>query len=268
MLFNPIKLREKGFSSEMLKFYLSSEYDPKRPMGNVASSDVSTTIEAWLVGLQDKILPIISRSREWLDDAIKKGDEFSPHNQLHISKLNWARAICEWLENGTDSPGFWENARIFEEAAWRSENRPWPRNEIINDGLDDYMAFAFQAAEPDEGVDGYEVAIDMYEYWLGDKSPSLKKTLKPREYAYALCLHNARNLYDRDELFAAGQKMLQANLEEKWLGGGQFIRAATWLKIVYWQNNQALTPLETILKAYDNMPNVERPDFLSALTAS
>ena len=56
--------------------------------------------------------------------------------------------------------------------------------------------------------------------------------------------------------------MLQANLEEAWLGGGQFLRAATWLKIVYRHYDKSLTPLEVVLKAYDNMPNVPRPDFV------
>ena len=61
--------------------------------------------------------------------------------------------------------------------------------------------------------------------------------------------------------------MLQANLEETWLGAGQYTRAATWLKIVYWDRDQTLAPLATILKAYDNMPNVPLPDFMLA-TAS
>jgi len=57
--------------------------------------------------------------------------------------------------------------------------------------------------------------------------------------------------------------MLQANLQKNWLGGGQYIRSATWLKIVYWHNDEALTPLQTVLKAYENMPKVPRPDFVS-----
>ncbi|MBB3919589.1 hypothetical protein GGQ65_006935 [Rhizobium fabae] len=32
--------------------------------------------------------------------------------------------------------------------------------------------------------------------------------------------------------------MLRANLEETWLGDGQYERAATWLKIVYWDRDQ------------------------------
>lgn len=56
--------------------------------------------------------------------------------------------------------------------------------------------------------------------------------------------------------------MLRANLQENWLGRGQYIRAATWLKIVYWHHDQSLTPLQTVLSAYDNMPDVPQPDFI------
>jgi hypothetical protein len=57
-------------------------------------------------------------------------------------------------------------------------------------------------------------------------------------------------------LFAAGIRMLRANLESRWFGGGQFIRGATWLKSVHCGTDSSLTPLETLLKAYDDMPDV------------
>ncbi len=50
--------------------------------------------------------------------------------------------------------------------------------------------------------------------------------------------------------------MLRANLESQWFGGGQFIRGATWLKIVHCGHDSSMTPLDTLLRAYDDMPNV------------
>jgi hypothetical protein len=46
-----------------------------------------------------------------------------------------------------------------------------------------------------------------------------------------------------------------------------------WLKIVYWDRDMdggrkaQMTPLQTLLKAYENMPKVGIPDFLHASTA-
>lgn len=262
MLFDPIKTRLNGFDDGMLKFYLGTQYDEKRPMGNVAACELGTVLKAWLVGLHEEIKPVIRRSNEWLDRSIKEDEKFGPDPNSHRVTLHWARAIGGWLENGADSEGEWDLARIFEEARWRYEKRPWSANEIVKSGLDDYMAFAYQGGEHD---DGFLAGIDMYERWTGRSGPvDLSKVLTPREFGYALCLHRAcQQQFDEDDLFNAGRKMLQANLQETWLGGGQMIRAATWLKVVYWHHEKSHTPLQTILMAYENMPKVKRPDFVA-----
>lgn len=261
MLFNPIISRKNGLNDEMMNFLLGTKYDQKRPMGNVAIHELSDVIYALLLGKHIEVNPVIRRSNEWIDKAIKEDEKFGPDPNTHRTKLHWARAIGGWLEDGWDYEGEWDSARVFEEARWRYEKRPWPANEIIKSGLDDYMAFAYQGGEHD---DGYQAGIDMYERWTGKKSPvSLSKVLKPREFGYALCLHRTcQQQFDEEDLFKAGRRMLQENLQEEWLGGGQAIRAATWLKIVYWHYDETLTPLQTILKAYDNMPKVEKPDFV------
>jgi len=262
-MFDPIKTRVSGFEDEMLRWFIDRQHDSKMPMGNVASSQLSTAIQAWLVGLDKEIAPVIPRALQWLDKAIAEDEKFGPDPNAHRTTLHWARAIGGWLDDGWNHEGEWDLARVFEEARWRYEQRPWSTHEIVKSGLDDYMAFAYQGGEHDEG---FEAGIEMYERWTGKTEVSLSKVLKPRDYGYALCLHRAaRQSFDEKDLFKAGCKMLQANLQEAWLGGGQFIRAATWLKIVYWHNDETLTPLQTILKAYDNMPKVPRPDFVRAI---
>jgi hypothetical protein len=260
MLFDPIKSRLNGFNDEMLKFYLSTQYDPMRPMGNVAANELGTVIKAWLVGLSADVSPIIPRSLQWIDKAIEGGEKFGPDPNAHRTTLHWAKALGGWMDDGWNYEGDWDSARCFEEARWRYEKRPWPTNEIVKSGLDDYMAFAYQGGDHNEG---FLAGIDMYERWTGRTGVSLSKALKPRDFGYALCLHRtARQAFDENDLFEAGRRMLQANLQGNWLSGGQFIRAATWLKIVYWHHDDTLTPLQTILKAYDNMPSVPRPEFV------
>jgi hypothetical protein len=39
--------------------------------------------------------------------------------------------------------------------------------------------------------------------------------------------------------------------------------AALWLKAIYWDTGVVRTPEQTIAKAYDFMPGVERPDFVA-----
>jgi hypothetical protein len=40
------------------------------------------------------------------------------------------------------------------------------------------------------------------------------------------------------------------------------IVSATWLKTLCWHSGATATPLDTILKAYDLMPDVPRPTFV------
>ena len=53
MIFDPYKTRHRGFEPDMLKFYLGTQYDAQRPMGNVGKYQVFNVVEAWLVGLHD-----------------------------------------------------------------------------------------------------------------------------------------------------------------------------------------------------------------------
>jgi len=228
-------------------------------MGNVAASALGEVVRAWLVGYAQQIAPVIPRANHWLDAAISRDEKFGVDANFHRMKLQWARATGEWLETGWNAEGHWDAARVFEEAAWRFEQRPWPTNEIINSGLDDYMAFAYQGGEHN---DGFEAGVDMFERWLGPQKILLTETLKPREFGYALCLYRARQEFDAEDLFEAGKKMLRANLESNWLGAGQYLRAATWLKSVYDLNDETLTSIEVVLRAYDHMPNVPKPDFI------
>ncbi|MFZ6768535.1 hypothetical protein ACO0LM_15865 [Undibacterium sp. Di26W] len=259
MLYNPTRKRQVNEEGNLARV-LRTEYDANRPMGNVAQHMLSDVVSAWLVGQDEQVGNIIPRSLQWIDKAFERDEKFGIDQNGYLTSLYWTKAVGEWMLDGVNSEGLWDNARIFEEARWRYEKRPWPTNEIIKSGLDDYMAFAYQGGEYN---DGFEAGVDMFERWTGQKGVSLSKILKPREFAYALCLHRlARQQFDENELLEAGRKMLQANLQETWLGGGQYLRAATWLKIVYWHFADSLSPLETILKAYDNMPHIVRPDFL------
>lgn len=246
----------------MLQFYLGTQHDSERPMGNVASGELSFVIHAWLVGLQPEIEPVIRRSIQWIEKAIADDEDFGVDRNAHRKTLHWALAIGQWLDTGANVDGEWDLARKYEESRWCHEKRPWPVSEIVQFGLDDYMAFACQS---DVQSTVYEAGREIYERFSGKAGPvSLSKTLKPREFGYALCLHRTGvQLFDDADLFRAGRKVLEANLQGVWLAGGQFIRAATWLKIVYGLTGKAFTPVQTVLKAYDNMPDVPMPEYLA-----
>lgn len=265
MLFDPVRDRN-GFvrdGGSLIRWYLTKEKAADKPIGNMAAGDLGAMIYASLSGLHEALAPLVPRAVEWLDDAIIGDEQFGESQDLHRQTLHWARALGKWMEAGARSTEDWATAMRFEEASWSWERRPMSPREIVLQRLDDFMAFAVQSGD-------FQKGIETHERLIGPKKLSLGRLLKPREYGYAVCLRQARGEYDEQDLFEAGRRMLQSKLEETWLGAGQAIRAATWLKIVYWDKDvregrdPTLTPLQTLLKAYENMPNVAAPDFLQA----
>jgi hypothetical protein len=257
--FNPIRRRESSLEegAYLLNSLVSgsrSTYEPGDPLGNMATFDVSEVIGYYLIGLHQEAAPVIPRAIEWLNIAIAQDEGHNrPAPHIHREALHQAKALALWLQSGDAAIEVWEKAREYnficlEVGAYRNKTK--------TEGLDDYLCYCIQSEQ-------YQAGITEYEKYYGVKKISLKRTLSPRAYGYAFCLNEINPQYSADDLLEAGRKMLQANLEDHpWLGYGDYNRAAMWLKNVYWHHNRTLTPLETILKAYENMPGVPRPSFV------
>jgi hypothetical protein len=216
MKFNPLVIR-KNFNEWQLSYIVNTIYDPQLPMGNVASFNLEDVIRAWLVGFADSIEPVIPRSLDWLERAISLDEKFDTNRSFHCQKLHWAKALGRWMHTGFNDVETWTETSVFSHSCLY-EKDVWPKNMRATLGLDDYMAHAFQA-------ECFESAIATYEKFHGLKTVSLKKTLTPREYAYALCLQRIHQKFDAEILLQAGRRMLRANLEENWFGRGQYTRA-------------------------------------------
>lgn len=240
----------------MLHFALSATLDDAIPMGGVAAGHVEDCVYAILVGRYEPYVPILERAVKWLDASLESNLILGSNMPMYRRELSHARAIASWLIDDVVDEAHWELARQYEERSWQTEDRIWTRHEIVNDGpLDDYMAFSFLA-----GPDHWEAGVEMYEHWVGGAKVSLAGKPTPRKLAYAILLDaTGRQAISQEKLHSAGRVMLKANLEENWLGGGQGIRAATWLKIVHGLAEPHLTPVQTLLRAYEDMPKVQSP---------
>jgi hypothetical protein len=259
MKFDPFLEKESWLRADsyLLKSFLSgllSVYKAGDPLGSMAAGHVGFIISCWLVGLNREVAPAIPRAIEWLNLAISQDEGHNrPAPNIHREALHQAKALALWLQSGDAAIEVWEKAREYnficlEVGAYRNKTK--------TEGLDDYLCYCIQSEQ-------YQAGITEYEKYYGVKKISLKKTLSPRAYGYAFCLNEINPQYTADDLLEAGRKMLQANLEDHpWLGYGDYYCAAMWLKNVYWHHNRTLTPLETILKAYENMPGVPRPSFV------
>jgi hypothetical protein len=252
MNFN-FELKRKNYEEWAADFALKTEYDASQPMGNIAFHLLQDVVCATLVGMHDRIKPLCSRVVEWMDDATKNQLSFGESDSFYWERLSSGKALAKWIDDGGEWLEAWDDARRWHDVVVR-EGIVYTRNQISNESLDDLMSECFQSKN-------YAKGVEAFENFYGVKKISLKKKLKPREFAYALCLNQIEKQFDSDELLAAGRTMLSGNLQ-LWLGSGQYSQSATWLKIVHWHSDKSLSPLQTILKAYDDMPSVKRPVFL------
>ena len=232
------------------------KYDPNKPMGNFARGMVGSMADACLVRLGNKMLDLMPRAINWIDRAIARHEVSGPGDDMryyHYSLIH-AKALALWFGNETNAADVWGDAferikaLVIKEGAGAKATK-------FGGIMDDAMACAFQAGRFADGVAIYE---DVY----GVKAFRINAVRTPRQLAYAYCLQAIETRFSSPDLLSAGRRLLQKQLAENWLHNGQMIRAATWLKIVYWHADQSLTPEQTLLKGYDDMPTVPRPDFM------
>lgn len=254
MKWNPAEEREAFLQDDgfLIQSYLDEEFDPDAPMGNCAIVNVRTVINCWLCGLAKEIQPIFVSTFDWLEFAIAKGEATGP-SRYHRANLYVAKAICEWLDKSTNDLGAWKDAMAH--AILRFQKDGSNRREAVSEYLDQVMPSCYFAGDYETGIAEFEKCCDV-------RSLSLNKTWRPREFAYAMCLHRLRGEFSVDELVEAGEKMLRSYLDEEFLCNGEYIDAAIWLKMVYGLKTPELTPMQTLLSAYDVM-NEELPKFVA-----
>jgi len=257
MKWNPASYREAYLSDggSLIAFYLKKEFDPNGLMGNRAISNVATVVKLWLCGLVKEIAPIFPNTLAWLDYAIEKRDDRGA-GRYQLAYLYEAKAMCKWLAHSQNDIDTWKQA-VFEYWSKMEECGP-TRDNPATSYAEEFLPACVFAGE-------YARGIAEFEHYCGAKTLELKKVWRPREFAYALCLHHLRGEFSKDELFAAGKKMLRSYVDTEWLYNGEYMEAAIWLKLVYSFGAPELTPMQMLLSLYDVMGE-PMPDFIKENT--
>jgi hypothetical protein len=243
------------------------------PIGNYGFFEISGIVECTIFGLADEALALVPRANGWIDQGLESREYewFNSPPAQHRHNLHWGRALGTWLEDNELDEFHWNEARRYLEVWWRGPDYVFTRQEINRYGLDDYLAFSVLGGcfeDYKHGKEPFEAGIETYEYWTGKTDVSVNKALKPKDFGYALCRHYLNNEFDRADILKAGRRMLAANLtngiKDGWLENGQSKRAAMWLMLVYWYpafhyGEPLPSPVDVLLKAYDDMPGVVRP---------
>ncbi|MTW14463.1 hypothetical protein GM658_27995 [Pseudoduganella eburnea] len=241
-------LRDEG---SLISFYLKKKFDSNSLMGNSALSNVNTAVSLWLCGLAKEIEPIFPNTLAWLDYAIEKKDDRGA-SRYQLAYLYEAKAICKWLAHSQNDVDAWKGAVV--QYSLKMEECGPTRGNPATDYVEQFLPACVFAGE-------YERGVADFERFCGAKKLELKKVWRPREFAYALCLHHLRGEFGKDELFEAGKKMLRSYVDSEWLYNGAYKEPAIWLKLVYGFGSPELTPMQTLLSLYDVMGE-PMPDFI------
>ena len=256
--FDPLRSREV-FDEFHLKYLLEQDKARFMPtaVGNAATHGLTDIVTAWLVGLHQQAHTGLLKYREWFEDSIARNERISDHPSYMQALQSEAYGLCIWMLENRNHDLAYHTAIDCIEVAWASEwnNGRGATGAEKLDCIDDYLSNCLQCGEYDRG-------IKMYESVAGQKGVNPKRGLTTRELGYWLCRENLKDASAREFEIDISERVLKENLEGVWLGHGQTLRAASWLKIVYWHSGAIKSPLECILKAYDLMPHVKRPSFV------
>lgn len=270
--FDPVSIRS-GFDKFLLNMELSTSADKYPVLGSAAITRLGGIIEAWLVGLNVEIEPALKQCYAWLQHSIETkeslGDIFIP------AARGDAFSLCNWMLNNKNDKAMHQESLnnydfyfkqggvksgpdIFNKETQQFElnmqsGLPISAEEILNGYLGDYLADCIQGGE-------YERGVLLYEKVGGRTDIDSKRMKKIIEFGYWLCLQKLEsNEASVDNYRMIGERVLKLHLQGQWLNHGQAIRSVIWLKILYWHSGVTTTPLDTILKAYDLMPDVPKP---------
>jgi hypothetical protein len=217
----------------------ATEYLPNA-VGNAAALGLATAVRAWIAGLEPEAKPLVEKYRRWLEDSIERQETFGDPPSYFAVLRHQALALAWWLaENASSKELYRETVRLHEQAweALEREHGVQP-GELRDRYLPDYIRDCYEAGECARATAAYES--------LGGRPVTNDSEVATElELGYWLC---KRPDASTDAQVAAGRSVLAVRLGE-WLDLGDTLRAAAWLKVVFWNSGKTTSPEETFSEA-------------------
>ena len=217
--------------------------------GNSARVLTGSIVEAWLLGREADVREPLATVLQWFEEANAVDEQFGEGPHFHAALRNEAHGLALWLSNGVSSKLPYQTAvqhyerhfetegkkarrgpPKFDHAAQRYEDPqihglPFEPADILSGSLEDYLASCVQCGEFARGA-------ALYEKVGGKVGLADSKIQHAIHLGYWLCQHGRDGSIPAESCIAIGARVLRASLPTRWLGAGQNVRAATWLKIV------------------------------------
>jgi hypothetical protein len=257
--FNP-QARRNEWLNELLNIYRKYTLDKIPPRGMVGhlSFEIGHMEEAFVVGLSDKVRPILEYNIAWIEAQPEATLNAFPGPPEHWpSRWRHALGVFKWLSRG-DAAKREFNAAL--NSRWMVQARD--RYKVVSDlerrerdqHLEARLALALAADQPLLGLQFLEA--------VGIEGPPHQEETAMVQFGWWACRHLADGGV-RDAAFVSrGEEMLRATLVESVGWHGILIEPSLWLKAIYFDSGVVEKPEQAIAKAYDSMPWLERPAFI------
>jgi hypothetical protein len=261
--FDPVKRRQSW-----LEFHLqhSTRFEPEKAPLEARALKASLTlhgvIDAYFLGLADRVKPTLNAVADWMDgqsppDRRRVVESYQTWRSGWESDYIWWRTLglCRWLGRGEAGEAEFAKALGAEWNSWadaspaQAAEMHWDRQR----NLGNCLAVALAANAPTVGLKLYEAANVM---------DPMDVDLPRLQFGEWACRHLAAGGKRDAEFVARGAEMLRASLLPFFLGSTEMDEAVLWLKAIYWDSGVVRTPEQAFAKAYDSMPGIDRPDFV------
>lgn len=272
-VFDPVKKRS-NFERFLLKMELANAASGKPVAAGAAIQSLGTVVMAWLVGLPAQIEPVLRDCHAALQRSFETRE---PTGDIFIPAMrSQALALSHWILNNNNDAAVHQEALnqfdvhfqqggqevidpdFFNKETQRFEPKiqrglPLTDEAIAHGYLEGYLASCIQGEQ-------YARGVSLYERVGTRRDINPERMTKVEEFGYWVCRENlVQGRIPADTYVSVGERILQRYLQSDWLSHGHTLIAAHWLKILYWHSGVTSSALETVLKAYDLMPGVQRP---------
>jgi hypothetical protein len=230
-----------------------AEYAPKT-VGSAAREMLDKAVLGWIVGLHAEVRPVLEKARAWLEDSLARNETMGTPPSYFAALRQEAHALGSWmLENRSDRTAY-VSALELQEAAWAEleQKRGFPASEALELYISRYLRDCIQAQSWDKGVAAHE-------RFGGQPATNAADVGGDAAFGDWACRNRLPRPEAAAEYLDTAKRVFGKGLMEDWLARGHIATAACWLKTIYWESGAARTPEETLLRAYDLMPCVERP---------
>ena len=200
---------------------------------------VAHSVMAILVGLPKDASKLLIKAKQWMECAMERREEsnyFGPashHFHRHLY------AMIRWLHDGAHD--------VESLAMWLPATVQYYRNQA---GGVDSVSLGLAAVT--------FLNAGGYEDYLSLAAPGGIDTVKcsgtnEKQMALTLATQALTQKFPDEKVQASIRKFLDKHVGE-WLNNGPAIRAAEWMKVIYWQRGEAgIAPFDAVRKCLDHV---------------